>query len=63
MTVRTRQLPDMEAKCPECGLRAMVSSLEVKRTDPASMCRHAPWERCPKLTLEIRKARAAAQKL
>jgi hypothetical protein len=63
MTVRTSQLPEREAKCPECGLRAMVSSLEVKRSDPASMCKHAPWERCPKLLLEIRKARAAAQKL
>jgi hypothetical protein len=63
MTIRTGHLPEIEAECPECGLRVMVSSLEVKRTDPASMCRHAPWERCTKLMFEIRKARAAAQKL
>jgi hypothetical protein len=62
MAVRTGQLPEIEAKCPECGLRAMVS-LVVKRTDPASMCKHPPPERCPKLKLELRKARAAAQKL
>jgi hypothetical protein len=62
MTARTSQLPGVEASCPECGLRAM-DSIVVKLTDPASMCKHPPWERCQKLKLELRKARAAAQKL
>jgi hypothetical protein len=62
MTIRTSQLPGVEAKCPECGLRVTVSLVE-KRTDPASMCKHPPPETCPTLKLEKRKARAAAQKL
>jgi len=56
-------LPELEAKCPECGLRVMVSSGQLKLIRPASLCKHAPWERCPKLKLELRKARVAAEKL
>jgi hypothetical protein len=48
-----RHLPEIEAKCPECGLSVM---------DPASMCRHAPWERCTKLMLETRKGQGRRSK-
>lgn len=61
MTLRTSKLPEIEAKCPECGLRVMVSAAQTRQIDPASMCKHAPWERCPKPNLS--KPRAAAQKL
>jgi hypothetical protein len=30
MTVRTSQLPQLEAKCPECGLRVMLSVAQTR---------------------------------
>jgi hypothetical protein len=57
MTARTDQLPYVEAKCPECGLRVKVSSGEVAMTHPESLCKHAPWVRCPSLAPALSKAR------
>jgi hypothetical protein len=62
MTARTNQLPEVQAKCPECGFRVRISSDQHTQIDPDSLCKHKPWERCPQLRPELSKARQSAQK-
>jgi hypothetical protein len=49
---RTSQLPEVENQCPECGLRARASAGVLPWPIAASLCKHQPWHKCPKLNLE-----------
>jgi hypothetical protein len=54
MLSRTSQLPASDERCPECGLNVRISAGVVMPPigDTASLCKHRPWDKCPKLSLE-----------
>jgi hypothetical protein len=61
MLSRTNQLPPVEGPCPECGLNVRVSAGDVVPPIAASLCKHPPWLKCPKL--DLKKRRRAAREL
>jgi hypothetical protein len=53
--------PEVEARCPDCELRVIVSMRHERPLGPASLlCLHPPWSLCPKL--DLAKARRTAQR-